>query len=73
MSEDERFQYLEGKIWALKALPRAVLKSSGIRNEPLEGLIEQGQECWRGLSWDTEAGEGIDQALGHLRSWRCRA
>ncbi len=73
MSENKRFQYLEGKTWALGAPPSALSKSSGIRNEPLEGLIEQARECWRGLSWDTEAGEKTDQTLGHLRSWRCRA
>ena len=41
MNEDERFQMQEGTIWTLTRLLAAALEASGIRDEPLEALIEQ--------------------------------
>lgn len=70
LTDTERFNYLEGKIWALEALLSAVVKSSGLSDEQFEGAIEQARKSWPGLNWGSESGKGFDQTVQHMRNLR---
>ena len=74
MNEDERFQFLEGKIWALERLLGAALQTSGIRDQTLDKLIEQARDAYP-ATHDSEhpVGIGFDQTLEHVRDWTTRS
>ena len=74
MNEDERFQYLEGKIWALEHLLAAALQASGIRDQPLDTLIEDARNGYPATRVrEHPVGMGFDQTIEHVRSWRTRS
>ena len=74
MNEDERFQYLEGKIWALECLLGAALRASGIRDQPVDALVERARQGYP-AACDPEhpVGKGFDQTLEHVQSWRTQS
>ena len=69
--EDERFQYQEGKIWALECLLGAALQVSGIGDQPLDALIEQARQGYpASRDPDGPIGKGFNETITHALNWR---
>lgn len=65
--EDRRFLYLEGKIWALECLLRAVLGGVDIGNGQLQKLIEGARRDYP-ATMDPEGpvGKGFEETVRHV-------
>ena len=69
MSANERYQYQEGKIWALEHLLGAALKATGICKLQLDELLQQALEGYPGAR-DPKGpiGKGIRETFRHATS-----
>ena len=73
MSDIDRFNYLEGKIWALEPLLGAALRSSGASAGRLDAVVEQARKGYPGARGANEfVAKGFEQTVNHVRNWRQR-
>lgn len=69
MNEDDRFQMLEGKIWALARLLAGTLDASGMRDARLEALIAQARRDYPATCDPKHpVGIGFDEIVNHIRA-----
>ena len=70
-NEDTRFRYLEGQLWALKALVGLALKSGNVSEDQINEVGETARKSYMMAHHDrSPESRGFEQALGNVWNWK---